>query len=569
VLQVRIRVTDSDDNTYDEDFDIFVGDVNETPTDLIAVPREVEENLPPLSLVSVLGAEDPDDGDRHEFFLVAGDGDTDNASFKIVSDQLQARESFNYEARDSYSVRIRAEDLGGLRFDGPVTITIVDVNDAPTNLRIDNDVVEENYPVGTAVGAFACDDEDPLDTHVYALVAGEGSTDNGSFSIDGDGVLRTGEIFDSTVKDAYEIRVRATDDSANPAPLYVEETFTITVDEVRDYPFASAGPDQEARTTEEVSLDATASLSPWGDVVYYEWSQLSGTSVVVSNPATAVTTFLTPHVEAPDGESLVFEVHVMDDEGNEDWDVCIVHVLEDNLPPIAEAGDDQLVPGDVEVTLSGLGSSDPENDLDAYQWEQLSGPPVELSSDISSEPTFQSPIPGPKGYCLLFMLTVADNAGLLAQDIVRVIVTEDNLPPVADAGEDHVEYYGAEGVLNGSGSADVEGVIAWYRWRQLAGYPVEIVDPTQPIAVFEAPTREESTGPLTFELTVADLQSLQASDVVTIALAPRPAPAGGGGGGGCSVAGGGAAGGGFGLPWLLAPFVGLLLSRRRRLLSRS
>ena len=84
------------------------------------------------------------------------------------------------------------------------------VNEAPTDISLDNQSVSENRPAGTVVGTFSTTDPDTGDTHVYSLAAGAGDTDNGSFAIDGS-QLRTGEIFDFETQSSYSVRIQTDD----------------------------------------------------------------------------------------------------------------------------------------------------------------------------------------------------------------------------------------------------------------------------------------------------------------------------------------------------------------------
>jgi len=82
----------------------------------------------------------------------------------------------------------------------------------------------------------------------------------------------------------------------------------------------------------------------------------------------------------------------------------LVYAPDDNLPPIADAGEDQEADIDDEVTLDGSGSSDPEgNDL-IYMWSQTSGPDVTLEGADTVSPTFTVPECG----TFVFQLIVND-----------------------------------------------------------------------------------------------------------------------------------------------------------------
>ena len=109
----------------------------------------------------------------------------------------------------------------------------VEQPEAPTGLSLAPSSVAENQPGGTAVGALGAADPDPGDTHIFTLVAGTGSADNGSFTIVG-ASLRTAVSLDFETTPTRTVRIRATDS----AGLSVERAFTITVTDADDSPVA-------------------------------------------------------------------------------------------------------------------------------------------------------------------------------------------------------------------------------------------------------------------------------------------------------------------------------------------
>src|SRR5207248_9159563 len=89
-----------------------------------------------------------------------------------------------------------------------VAISVTDA--APTDIALSPSSVNENQPVGTTVGTLSTADGDAGDVFAYSLVAGTGSTDNGSFQLTGN-TLQTSAVFDFESKASYSIRVRSTD----------------------------------------------------------------------------------------------------------------------------------------------------------------------------------------------------------------------------------------------------------------------------------------------------------------------------------------------------------------------
>jgi len=203
---------------------------NSAPTGLALGGATVAENEPSGSTVGALSTTDPDSADTFSYTLVSGAGSADNGSFTVAGDQLKTAGSFDYETKNSYSVRVRTTDQGGLWLEDAFTITVTDVNMAPTNMSISPSTVPENEPSGTAVGVLSTVDGEPLaGPFTYTLVSGIGAADNGSFMIAGD-QLKTAASFDYETKDSYSIRVRTTDQGG----LWCEETFAITVVDVAE-----------------------------------------------------------------------------------------------------------------------------------------------------------------------------------------------------------------------------------------------------------------------------------------------------------------------------------------------
>jgi hypothetical protein len=97
-----------------------------------------------------------------------------------------------------------------------------------------------------------------------------------------------------------------------------------------------------------------------------------------------------------------------------------------NLPPEADAGQDQRVRSGETVTLDGSSSIDPDDDIVAYEWKQIGGPSVHLWKSTKEKPTFRAPFVRRSGASLTFRLTVTDRGGLKSSDTCVVDVTGTN-----------------------------------------------------------------------------------------------------------------------------------------------
>ena len=117
-----------------------------------------------------------------------------------------------------------------------------------------------------------------------------------------------------------------------------------------------------------------------------------------------------------------------------------------NQAPVANAGIDQNALVDTTVTLQGGGSSDPDGHTPlTYDWQQMTGPVVVLSSNSAAQPTFTAP---GSPTALIFSLLVTDDRGLVsAADEVTVLVKDAPVTGVT-AGNDGPTTLGQATTLN-------------------------------------------------------------------------------------------------------------------------
>ena len=231
-IRVRVRATDSDGSLTEQTFVIAINDINEVPFDLSLSSLIVLENAVVGTVVGELNASDPDADDELTYSLAVGEGDTDNSQFGIVGNELRAKQSFNFEAKSSYAVRVRATDSAGLVTEKAFGISVGNVNESPFELTASSTDVAENNIAGSVVGEFSAVDPDAGDILTFSLVAGEGDAGNSSFEIIGN-ELRTTESFDFESQSSYSIRVRAADSEG----LYAEKVFSISISNVNEAPF--------------------------------------------------------------------------------------------------------------------------------------------------------------------------------------------------------------------------------------------------------------------------------------------------------------------------------------------
>ena len=226
-------------------------------------------------------------------------------------------------------------------------------------------------------------------------------------------------------------------------------------------PEANAGPDLEAIEGGQVSLVGSGTDSN-GSIASYLWEQSSGTEVVLSGSETATATFVAPDVN----ETLIFMLTVTDNDGNA-WSDAVNVVIErlPNNPPEANAGSDQTVYVNSEITLRGSGS-DTDGEVARFIWQQTAGVAVSLADNTSATTTFTTPnTPGR----LTFMLTVVDDEGASTTDSVDINAGEvPKQAPDAEAGLPQNVLAGELVTLSGSATGG-DGRVVSYQWQQTAG----------------------------------------------------------------------------------------------------
>ena len=190
--------------------------------------RQVAENSPAGTNVGQpVTATDPDEGDTLTYSLSG----YDENSFQIDPSTGQittvASVDYDYEARSGYAVTVEATDGKGGGDSIAVTVSLTDVNEAPTfdEGATATRQVAEDSPAGTSVGAPVTATDPDDDTLTYSL----SGTDAASFDIE----AATGQIttvadvdYDRATKPSYAVTVGASDGNGGAASIAVTVNLT-------------------------------------------------------------------------------------------------------------------------------------------------------------------------------------------------------------------------------------------------------------------------------------------------------------------------------------------------------
>jgi hypothetical protein len=179
------------DGNYDSVAHSDIGAYEASPPSGISVsPSSAAENQPSGTTVGTLSATDATPGDTHTFTLVSGIGGIDNGSFTISGDTLKTAASFDYETKNSYSIRVQATDQGGFTFEKPLTININNVNEAPTpGSHYLGSIV--STPSQVSARALASLDYDVDGDSLTVVAVDSPSTNGGTVSLSSDTITYT------------------------------------------------------------------------------------------------------------------------------------------------------------------------------------------------------------------------------------------------------------------------------------------------------------------------------------------------------------------------------------------
>ncbi|MFN6158367.1 MAG: DUF4347 domain-containing protein [Dolichospermum sp.] len=128
----------------------------QAPTNITLSTITIAENQALGTVVGNFTTTALDTGDTFTYSLVTGDGATDNSLFTITNNQLKTNFVFDFEAKNSYSIRVRTTDQGGLFFEKQLTIGVTDLNDNDSFTTTgQQDIIDADYGEDTITSTFA------------------------------------------------------------------------------------------------------------------------------------------------------------------------------------------------------------------------------------------------------------------------------------------------------------------------------------------------------------------------------------------------------------------------------
>jgi lysyl endopeptidase len=315
-LSLVVRATDSTELSGSGTITVNLNDVNEAPS-IANQGFAVDENSAAGTLVGTIAASDPDAGDTLSFSVTGGSGagvfavDANTGEISVLD-----AEALDFETTPSFTLEVEVEDADGLSDSATITISLNDVNEAPS-IADQDFALDENSAVGTVVGTLAASDPDAGDTLAFSVTGGSGA---GVFAVD----ANTGEIsvldaaaldFETTPSFTLEVEVEDADGLSDSA------TITISLNDVNEAPVAGTLADQSGSEGVAFAFDASVAFSdPDGDALGFSVEGLpaslaidAGTGLISGVPVLGDAGTYAVVVSASDGEFSVdatFELQI-------------------------------------------------------------------------------------------------------------------------------------------------------------------------------------------------------------------------------------------------------------------
>ena len=215
---VEITIDDGNGGSATQTFNIIVTDV---VTGITISNASIDENIEG-AVVGDLTAAIDDINATHEYsYSLSGD---DADKFEVVDGQLKLKDgvSANYEEKNTYSVLVTATDSGGLSVSQNFSVTINDINEAPTDIGVSRLSLKDNSDAAV-VGTVTTVDEDGNESHSYTV------NDDRFEVVDGVLKLKSGITIDSLTEPRVTVIVTTTDKGG----LTYQEEFTLSVGTVQ------------------------------------------------------------------------------------------------------------------------------------------------------------------------------------------------------------------------------------------------------------------------------------------------------------------------------------------------
>lgn len=232
--QVTITATDGSLSSS-KTFTILLTDENEAPTNITlstdVLPEQTGTANPLATSLDVGDVTIVDDALGTNVLTISG---ADANDFQLFGNKLQfkAGTTLDFEIKNQYLINLDSTD-GPLVFSKPFTITLTDVNEAPSDITLSNISLPENSSTASplSIGTLGIID-DALGTNVLSITGG---ADFSKFQLTGNTLqFQTGTVLDFETQPTFTVDVTSTDTTGPGSPLTFTKTLTVQLTDVNE-----------------------------------------------------------------------------------------------------------------------------------------------------------------------------------------------------------------------------------------------------------------------------------------------------------------------------------------------
>ncbi|WP_221642996.1 DUF4114 domain-containing protein [Nostoc sp. 2RC] len=140
VSKTEIFSVESVDGTVLQDIAITINGNNDAPTDLFLSKSDIDEQSAALTTIGFFSTTDIDVNDSFTYSFIDGDGADDNDVFTIDGNELKIKTSPDFEIKQSYKIRVKTTDAGGLSYQKALAIAVNDLDISSRLTTKDDDI---------------------------------------------------------------------------------------------------------------------------------------------------------------------------------------------------------------------------------------------------------------------------------------------------------------------------------------------------------------------------------------------------------------------------------------------
>ncbi|NJN26096.1 MAG: T9SS type B sorting domain-containing protein [Cyclobacteriaceae bacterium] len=485
---IRLTVTDNKGATAYDEMKLIVEAVNSSPTASAGLDKALKL---PVNSTNLEGSGIDNDGTvvSYSWVKVSGGVATltnTKASTLSIEDLVAGEYIFGLTVSD---------DDGATGYD-EVKVTVDAANQLP-QAKAGSDVILYLPTNSISIDGMGLDGDGTIVTYQWLKKSGPAAiidnTDQPTVSLS------------SLVQGTYVLSFTVEDNDGGSAT----DEVSIFVLVANEPPKAFAGDDIVLQLPTNSTTISGKGSDADGIIASYAWEKVSGPDAKMENMSSA-TLKISELLEG----NYVFGLTVVDDDGASNYDEVNVNVTSANSNPQVDAGEDQQITLPTNTINITAFASDQDGSVISYLWEKTSGGSASLININTSVLSVEDLVAG----VYTFSITVTDNDGASAADLVKVTVLNANSPPKANAGTDiNLTLPTNSVIIEGMGS-DKDGSVASQKWIKVSGPGVTMSNDTK----LDLSLNDLLQGTYVFGLTVFDNLGASGYDEVIVNVSPEP-----------------------------------------------